>query len=60
MNPYIYDKNKSQPNLQLKQTTRHWSHYLVDFPTTHSTIWLWYPIIRGKIIRFLKSTFNIR
>jgi hypothetical protein len=37
MNPYIYDKNKSQPNLQLKQTTRHWSHYLVDFPTAYPT-----------------------
>ena len=37
MNPYSYDKDKSQPNLQLKQTTRHWSHYLVDFPTAHPT-----------------------
>lgn len=37
MNPYSYEKNKSQPNLQLKQTTRHWSHYLVEFPTAHPT-----------------------
>ena len=29
-------------------------------PATHPTIWLWYPLIRGKIIRFLKSAFNIR
>jgi hypothetical protein len=29
-------------------------------PATHPTIWLWYPLIRGKIIRFLKSAFDIR
>jgi dienelactone hydrolase len=28
-------------------------------PATHPTIWLWYPLIRGKIVRFLKSAFNI-
>jgi cephalosporin-C deacetylase-like acetyl esterase len=27
-------------------------------PATHPTIWLWYPIIRGKIVRFLESVFN--
>jgi cephalosporin-C deacetylase-like acetyl esterase len=37
MNPYNYPKGKLQPNLQLKKTTRHWSHYLVDFPTAHPT-----------------------
>ena len=37
MNPYIYPKADVQPNLQLKKTTRHWSHYLVDFPTAHPT-----------------------
>ena len=37
MNPYNYLKDKNQPNLQLKKTTRHWSHYLVDFPTAHPT-----------------------
>ncbi len=37
MNPYSYVKDKSQPNLQIKKTTRHWSHYLVDFPTAHPT-----------------------
>jgi len=29
-------------------------------PATHPTIWLWYPFIRGKIIRFLKSEFEVR
>jgi esterase/lipase len=24
-------------------------------PATHSTIWLWYPLIRNKVIHFLKS-----
>ena len=28
------------------------------FPATHSTIWLWYPIIRGKIVRLLQSAFG--
>jgi dipeptidyl aminopeptidase/acylaminoacyl peptidase len=27
---------------------------------THPTIWLWYPLIRRKIVRFLKSTFDMR
>ena len=29
-------------------------------PATHPTIWLWYPIIRGKIVRFLKTAFSMR
>jgi hypothetical protein len=29
-------------------------------PATHPTIWLWYPLIRGKIVRFLKSAFDMR
>jgi len=28
------------------------------FPATHSTIWLWYPFIRRRITRFLKSAFG--
>ena len=28
------------------------------FPATHSSIWLWYPLISRKIVRFLGSTFN--
>ena len=28
------------------------------FPATHTTIWLWYPLISRKIARFLKSTFD--
>lgn len=28
------------------------------FPATHASFWLWYPLIRRKIVRFLKSTFN--
>jgi cephalosporin-C deacetylase-like acetyl esterase len=38
MNPYEYLRDDFQANLQLKQTTRHWSHYLVDFPTACPTI----------------------
>jgi cephalosporin-C deacetylase-like acetyl esterase len=37
MNLYSYPKAKLQPNLQLKKTTKHWSHYLVDFPTARPT-----------------------
>jgi hypothetical protein len=37
MNPYSYPKAELKPNLQLKKTTRHWSHYMVDFPTAHPT-----------------------
>ncbi len=29
------------------------------FPGGHATIWLWYPLISRKIIRFLKSTFGL-
>jgi cephalosporin-C deacetylase-like acetyl esterase len=35
MNPYSYTKAKLQPNLKLKQTTRKWWHYAVDFPTAY-------------------------
>jgi esterase/lipase len=35
MNPYSYTKDILQPNLQLKQKTRNWLHYAVDFPTAH-------------------------
>ena len=37
MNPYSYPKAELQPNLKLEKMTRHWSHYLVDFPTAHPT-----------------------
>jgi hypothetical protein len=37
INPYIYSWDDSQSNLQLKKTTRHWSRYLVEFPTAHPT-----------------------
>jgi len=29
------------------------------FPTSHSTIWLWYPLMRRKIARFLESVFSM-
>ena len=32
---------------------------IVWFPTTHATIWLWYPLIRRKITRFLESAFGM-
>jgi len=37
MNPYSYSKDEFKPNLKLKQTTRHWRRYLMDFPTAHPT-----------------------
>ncbi len=37
MNPYSYPRDDFQPNLQLRKTTRHWSQYLVDFPTARPT-----------------------
>ncbi|MEE8419882.1 MAG: hypothetical protein V3R92_00310 [Dehalococcoidales bacterium] len=30
------------------------------FPATHATIWLWYPLIRRNITRFLRSTLEMR
>ena len=30
------------------------------FPATHATIWLWYPLIRRNITRFLRSTFEMQ
>lgn len=30
------------------------------YPATHTTIWLWYPVISRKITDFLKSAFNNR
>jgi cephalosporin-C deacetylase-like acetyl esterase len=37
MNPYSYPKAEITPNLQLQKKTRHWSQYLVDFPTARPT-----------------------
>ncbi len=48
MNPYSYVKDKFQPNLKLKQTTRHWQHYLVGFPTTHPTRYKKNNTVRGE------------
>jgi len=31
---------------------------IVWFPATHVAIWLWYPVIKGKIARFLSATFD--
>jgi len=35
MNPYSYPDGELNANLQLKQTTRSWLCYAVDFPTAH-------------------------
>jgi cephalosporin-C deacetylase-like acetyl esterase len=32
---------------------------IIWLPGTHTTIWLWYPLISRKIARFLKSTLEI-
>lgn len=37
MNPYSYSSDELHANLQLKQTTRRWLRYTVDFPTAHPT-----------------------
>ena len=31
---------------------------IIWIPATHATIWLWYPVIRRKIVAFLSSTFG--
>lgn len=33
---------------------------IVWFPASHVTIWLWYPLISRKIVRFVRSTFGMR
>jgi dienelactone hydrolase len=35
MNPYNYESQKIQANLQLKETTSRWLRYAVDFPTAY-------------------------
>jgi hypothetical protein len=30
------------------------------FPATHPSIWLWYPLIRAKILGFIKSALDRR
>ncbi|MGD9116034.1 MAG: alpha/beta fold hydrolase [Dehalococcoidia bacterium] len=37
MNPYEYPRDDFKPNLQLRQTTRRWRRYLVDFPAARPT-----------------------
>ena len=32
---------------------------IVWFPASHATIWLWYPLISRKIVRFLRATFGM-
>jgi cephalosporin-C deacetylase-like acetyl esterase len=46
MNPYHYPKAELQANLQLQKTTKHWFHYLVDFPTARPT-----PYEKGNTVR---------
>jgi esterase/lipase len=48
MNPYSYTKDILQPNLQLKQTTRNWLHYAVDFPTAHPLRYKKSNTVRGE------------
>ncbi len=35
MNPYNYQSQEIQANLQLKETTSRWLRYAVDFPTAY-------------------------
>jgi len=37
MNPYGYTSDDPDFNMHLKETTRKWLHYTVDFPTAHPT-----------------------
>jgi len=48
MNPYSYTKDILQPNLQLKQKTRNWLHYAVDFPTAHPVRYKKSNTVRGE------------
>jgi len=48
MNPYSYPKAKSQANLRLQETTKHWLRYLVDFPTARPTAHAKNNTVRGE------------
>jgi len=37
MNPYTYHSSNLNVNLQLRQTTKKWLRYTVDFPTAFPT-----------------------
>ena len=37
MNPYSYPQDTPHTNIYLKQTAKHWLHYLVDFPSAYPT-----------------------
>ena len=48
MNPYSYSHGEFHPNLHLKQTTRNWLHYMVDFPAAHPTRYEQNNTVRGE------------
>lgn len=48
MNPYSYLSGELHFNLQLKETTKKWRHYAVDFPTAHPTSYEENNTVRGE------------
>jgi dienelactone hydrolase len=48
MNPYSYTNDDLPFQLELRQTTRHWSRYSVDFPTAHPTRYEENNTVRGE------------
>jgi len=51
MNPYSYTSTAPCFNLCLKQTTRKWLRYAVDFPTAHPTRYEKNNTVRGEYFR---------
>ena len=48
MNPYSYQCGDRQFNLHLRETTRGWFHYAVDFPSAYPTRYEENSIVRGE------------
>ena len=55
MNPYDYPRDKPKFNLHLRQTTRMWLHYAVDFPIAQPTGYTEYDTARGEYFRPRKN-----
>ena len=51
MNPYSYTSAELSFNLHLKETTRRWLRYAVDFPTAHPTRYEENNTVRGEYFR---------
>lgn len=55
MNPYDYPRGELRFNLHLRQTTRRWLHYAVDFPIAQPTGYTEYNAAHGEYFRPRKN-----